>query len=88
MILTCVRSHLVYLLSSRHLEEVMQERGGSVVHATINRRVLRYSPLPQDVFHRRKRPVWVGWRLDETLKYCWRTRGFGVHEWGGFFESA
>ena len=64
---------------SRHLEEVKQERGGSVDHATINRWVLRYSPLLQAVFHRRKRPIWVSWRLDETYKYCWRTRGIGVN---------
>jgi putative transposase len=41
MILTGVGSFLVYPLSSRHLEEVTQERGGSVDHATINRWVLR-----------------------------------------------
>jgi transposase-like protein len=53
-------------LSYRHLEEMMQERGVVVDHATINRWVLKYSPQLEAVFHRRKRPLWTSWRLDET----------------------
>jgi transposase-like protein len=26
----------------------------------------KYSPLLEEAFHRRKRPVWVSWRMDET----------------------
>jgi putative transposase len=26
----------------------------------------KYSPLLEAAFHRRKRPVWVSWRMDET----------------------
>jgi transposase-like protein len=37
IILTCVRWYVAYPLSSRQLEELMQERGMSVDHATINR---------------------------------------------------
>jgi putative transposase len=44
----------------------MQERGVSVDHATINRWVLKYSPQLEAAFHRRKRPVWRSWRMDET----------------------
>jgi transposase-like protein len=44
----------------------MEERGVSVDHATINRWVIKYSPQLEEAFHRRKRPVWVSWRLDET----------------------
>src|SRR5262245_3090714 len=33
IILTCVRWYVTYLLSTRHVEELMQERGGSVDHA-------------------------------------------------------
>jgi putative transposase len=36
IILTCVRWHLAYPLSYRQLEEMMQERGVSVDHSTIN----------------------------------------------------
>ena len=35
-------------------------------HATIQRWVVKYSPLLEEAFHRRKRPVWVSWRMDET----------------------
>jgi putative transposase len=66
IILTCVRWYVAYPLSYRQLEELMQERGVSVDHATINRWVLKYSPQLEAAFHRRKRPVWTSWRLDET----------------------
>jgi putative transposase len=66
IILTCVRWYVAYPLSYRHLEEMMQERGVSVDHATINRWVLKYTPQLQEAFHRHKRPVWVSWRMDET----------------------
>jgi putative transposase len=42
------------------------ERGVPVDHATIQRWVVKYSPQLEDAFHRRKRPVWVSWRMDET----------------------
>ena len=35
IILTCVRWYLAYPLSYRHVEELMEERGVSVDHATI-----------------------------------------------------
>jgi transposase-like protein len=46
-----------------------------VDHSTINRWVIKYSPQLEEAFHRRKRPVWVSWRLDETyikVKGQWR----------------
>jgi putative transposase len=42
------------------------KRGVHVDHSTINRWVVKYSPLLEEAFHRRKRPVWVSWRMDET----------------------
>jgi putative transposase len=57
IILTCVRWYLAYPLSYRQLEELMQERGVSVDHSTINRWVVKYSPELEAAFHRRKRPV-------------------------------
>lgn len=44
----------------------MQERGVSVDHSTISRWVVKYSPQLEAAFHRRKRPVYVSWRLDEA----------------------
>jgi putative transposase len=75
IILTCVRWYLAYPLSYRQVEELMEERGVSVDHATINRWVLKYSPQLEATFHRRKRPVGRSWRMDETyirIKGEWR----------------
>jgi transposase-like protein len=46
IILVCVRWYLAYPLSYRQIEEIMQERGVSVDHSTLNRWVLKYTPLP------------------------------------------
>jgi putative transposase len=75
VILMGVRWYVAYPLSTRHVEERMLERGVHVDHATINRWVITYSPQLEDAFHRRKQPVWVSWRLDETyikVKGEWR----------------
>jgi putative transposase len=75
IILTGVRWYVAYPLSYRHVEELMEERGVSVDHATINRWVVKYSPQLEEAFHRRKRPVWISWRMDETyirVKGEWR----------------
>jgi putative transposase len=66
IILTCVRWYVAYPLSYRQVEGLMEERGVSVDHATINRWVLQYSPQLDAAVHRRKRPVGISWRLDET----------------------
>jgi transposase-like protein len=66
IILTRVRWYLAYPLSYRQPEELMQERGVSVDHSTINRWVVKYSPDLEAAFHRRKRPVWLSWRMDEA----------------------
>jgi putative transposase len=66
VILTCVRWYVGYPLSYRQLEEMMQEGGVAVDHSTINRWVLQYAPQLEAAFHRRKRPVRMSWRLDET----------------------
>jgi putative transposase len=75
IILTCVRWYVAYPLSYRHVEELMQERGVSVDHTTVNRWVVKYSPPLEAAFHRRKRSVWLSWRLDETyirVKGAWK----------------
>jgi putative transposase len=66
LILTCVRWYVAYPLRYRQREEMMQERGVAVDHSPINRWVLKYSPQLAKAFHRRKRPVWVSWRMEET----------------------
>jgi len=66
IILMGVRWYVAYPLSTRHVEELMLERGVHVDHSTINRWVVTYSPQLEEAFHRRKRKVWVSWRMDET----------------------
>ena len=75
IILTGVRWYVAYPSSYRHVEELMEEHGVSVDHATIQRWVVKYSPQLEEAFRRRKRPVWVSWRMDETyikVKGQWR----------------
>ena len=70
-----VRWYLAYPLSYRDVEELALERGLKVDHSTINRWVIKYSPLLEGVFRRRhKRPVGISWKMDETynkLKGKW-----------------
>ena len=69
------RWYVAYPLSTRHIEELMEERGVHVDHSTINRWVIKYSPQLEEAFHCRKRAVWVSWRMDETyikVKGQWR----------------
>ena len=66
IILVCIRWYAAYALSYRNLEEMMQERGVSVDHSTINRWAIRYLPLLEEIFRRHKRPVGCSWRMDET----------------------
>jgi putative transposase len=75
IILMGVRWYVAYPLSYRHVEELMEERGVPVDHATIQRWVVQYSPPLEEAFHRRKRAVWISWRMDETsikVKGQWR----------------
>jgi putative transposase len=61
-----VRWYVAYPISYRQLEEMMQERGVSVDHATLNRWVLKYAPEFEKQFRRRQQPVGKSWRMDET----------------------
>ena len=57
VILTCVRRSLAYPLSYRQVEALMWERGVSIDHATINRRVVKHGARFEAPFHHRRRPV-------------------------------
>jgi transposase-like protein len=85
IIRTGVRWYVAYPLSTRHVEELMLERGVHVDHATINRWVIKDSPQLEAAFHRRERPVWVSWRMDETyirVKGEWRYLSRVVDQYG------
>ncbi len=66
IVLVCIRWYATYPLSYRHLEEMMQERGITVDHSTINRRTIRFLPLLELAFRKYKRPAGDRWRMDET----------------------
>ena len=53
-------------MSYRDLEEILAERGVSVDHATLNRWVVKYSPLIAANAQTRKKPSDNSWRMDET----------------------
>jgi putative transposase len=75
IIVTGIRWYVANPLSTRHVEELMEEREVEVDHSTINRWVIEYSPQLEEAFHCRKRPVWVSWRMDEAyirVKGEWR----------------
>jgi transposase-like protein len=91
VILMGVRWYVAYPLSTRHVEELLAERGVDVDHSTINRWTIKYSPLLEAAFHRRKRPVWVSWRMDETyvkVKGQWRYLYRAVDKYGETIDFA
>src|SRR4028119_73393 len=66
VIILCVRWYLGYKLSSRHLVEMMGERGIELAHTTILRWVQRYVPEFERRWSRYARTVGGSWRCDET----------------------
>jgi transposase, IS6 family len=62
----CGRWYLRYALSYRDLEEMMTERGLSVVHTTIYRWVQAYAPEIDTRCRPHLKPTNDSWRVDET----------------------
>ena len=63
--------HAVYLklrfsLSYRDIEELFQIRGVEVDHASIQRWVVKFAPMLEEKFRKRKKTVGKRWRMDET----------------------
>jgi putative transposase len=75
IILLVVRWYLAYALSYRDIEEMMQERGISVDHSTIQRWAVHYAPKLEEQFRQKhKKSVGSSWRVDETyvkIKGVW-----------------
>ena len=57
VILHAVFFYVRYAVSYRDLEEILAERGVNVDHATLNRWVVKYSPLIAAKAQAKKRPV-------------------------------
>jgi len=66
VILYAVFFYVRYGVSYRDLEEIMAERGVKVDHATLNRWVVKFSPLIAAKAQAKKKPTAVSWRMDET----------------------
>ena len=66
IILLNVRWYLRYPLSYRNLEEMMAERGLSLVHTTIYRWVVAYGPQINKRCRKHLRPTNDSWKVDET----------------------
>jgi putative transposase len=67
IILIAVRWYVAYSLSYRNVEELLEERGTETDHSTIQRWVVKYSPLLENEFRKKhKTPTGRSWRMDET----------------------
>ena len=66
IILWGVRWYIAYPISYRQLEEMMNERGVTVDHSTLNRWVIKYAPEIEKQLCLRQRPVGRSWWMDET----------------------
>jgi transposase-like protein len=67
IILWGVRWYVAYPISYRQLEEMMSDRGVEVDHSSLHRWVRKYTPLLDQAFRQRKRPVGASWRMDESV---------------------
>jgi transposase-like protein len=75
VVLVCVGWSAAYPLSYRHLEKMMNERGVSVDHSTINRCAIRFMPLVEMLSRKHRHKVGTSWRMDETYikdKGAWK----------------
>jgi len=66
IIMTGIRWYVSYSLSYRQVKEFLEERGISVDHATINRWVVKFSPILEKRFRKNKKTFLKSWRMDET----------------------
>ena len=66
VVLHAVFFYVRYAVSYRDLEEILAERGVTVDHATLNRWVVKFSPLIATNAQSRKRATAHSWRMDET----------------------
>jgi putative transposase len=63
VILYAVFFYVRYAVSYRDLEEIMEERGVEVDHATLNRWVVKYSPMIASQAQRQKSKTGSSWRM-------------------------
>jgi putative transposase len=66
IIMACIYMKVRFSLSYRDVEELARMRGLGADHSTIGRWVMRFIPLLELEFRRRKKAVNGSWRMDET----------------------
>ncbi len=59
VIMMAMRWYTAYPLSYRHVEELFEERGVHVDHATVNRWVVKYSPALEAKFRQTKKQIGI-----------------------------
>ena len=79
VILETVQYYHAYKLSYRDIEARQLERGVVIDHATINRWVIKFTPILEHNLKRKKKSVSGSWRMDETYikvkgKWCYYYR--------------
>jgi putative transposase len=58
--------NILQCLSYREIEEIGGLRGVNIDHATLQRWVIKFMPILEGGFRKRKRQVNGSWRMDET----------------------
>ena len=66
IILMAVRWYVAYALSYRDIEELLNERGVKIDHATVQRWVVEYSPELMEQARKVMKSSADSWRMDET----------------------
>ena len=89
IIMMALRYYLAYKLSYREIEEIFAERHIHFDHSTLNRWVIKYAPLLDAAFKKKKRNVSRSWRMDETyikLKGRWVYYYRAVDKYGAIID--
>ena len=81
VILFAVFFYIRYAVSYHDLEEIMEERGVDVDHATLNRWVIEYGPLVAEEAQKRKQQTASSWRMDETYMKVKDSMGQAARPW-------
>ncbi|WP_259649679.1 IS6 family transposase [Shewanella sp. MBTL60-007] len=89
IIMQALRYYLAYKLSYREIEEIFAERNIHFDHSTLNRWVIKYAPLLEALFRKKKRRVSGSWRMDETyikVKGRWLYYYRAVDKYGAIID--
>jgi putative transposase len=66
IILFAVFFYVRYGVSYRDLEDIIQEIGVNIDHATLSRWVVKYSPMIAQLAKKKRKSTHPSWRMDET----------------------